>query len=34
MRIQEEGREKRKAAEEELHNIEEQLKTKLLTLRK
>lgn len=34
MRIQDEGREKRKAAEEELHNIEEQLKTKLLTLRK
>ena len=34
MRIQAEGREKRKAAEEELHNIEEQLKTKLLTLRK
>lgn len=34
MRIQAEGREKRKAAEEELHNIEEQLKSKLLTLRK
>ena len=34
MRIQAEGREKRKAAEEELHNIEEQLKSKLLTTRR
>ena len=34
LKIQIEGREKRKAAEEELQNIEEQLKTKLLELRK
>lgn len=33
MRIQEEGRNKRKQAEVELHNIEEQLKNKLLALR-
>lgn len=33
MRIQEEGRAKRREAEVELHNIEEQLKNKLLTLR-
>ena len=33
MRIQEEGRNKRREAEVELHNIEEQLKNKLLTLR-
>lgn len=34
LKIQIEGREKRKAAETELQNIEEQLKTKLLELRK
>lgn len=34
LKIQIEGREKRKAAEAELQNIEEQLKTKLLELRK
>ena len=34
LKIQIEGREKRKAAEAELQNIEEQLKTKLLQLRK
>lgn len=34
LRIQTEGREKRKAAEVELQNIEEQLKNKLLSLRK
>lgn len=34
MRIQEEGRNKRREAEVELHNIEDQLKNKLLTLRK
>lgn len=33
MRIQEDGRNKRREAEVELHNIEEQLKNKLLTLR-
>lgn len=33
LRIQTEGREKRKAAEVELHNIEEQLKNKLLSIR-
>lgn len=34
MRIQDEGREKRRAAENELINIEKELKNKLLTLRK
>ena len=34
IRIQDEGREKRREAEKELVNIEEQLKNKLLTLRK
>ncbi|HCW54193.1 MAG TPA: toxic anion resistance protein, partial [Clostridium sp.] len=33
MRIQEEGRNKRREAELELHNIEEQLKNKLLSIR-